>query len=70
MCIVKKPKAPEVAIGAPPPPPQPLASELTIAPSKSKKSDALSAQRGIKGLTISRSIGGMGGGAGLAIGGT
>jgi len=67
MCIVKKPKAQDVAIGAPPPPPQPVATELAFDPAR-KKSNALSAQRGIKGLTIARPLGGLGS-AGLSIGG-
>lgn len=73
MCVFKAKKkvADQLAVSAAPPPaPAPVADELAIDPKKKKQSRAATARNGRSSLVIQRNVGGVGGGSGLAIGGS
>jgi len=72
MCVFKK-KVKEMlspaASAAPPPAPVPVADELAIDPKKKRPSSSAQARNGRSSLVVQRTLGGVGGGSGLSIGG-
>lgn len=73
MCLFKKKtqvvQAAPTAPAAPPPAPSPVADELAIDPKKKRQSASSMARNGRSSLVIQRSVGGVGQGSGLSIGG-